>query len=44
MSSIGDSLLQLRGVAPQLAVLVLDPAQHLVEGVGQRTQFVFAER
>src|SRR5437899_8756035 len=45
-----DTPLELSGVAlqlllalPERAVLVLDTAEHLVEGIGQRAQFVLAE-
>ena len=38
-----DALLEVRRVAPQLAILVLDAPEHLVERVGQRAQFVLTQ-
>src|SRR3989454_7197503 len=38
-----DTLLELGGIALQLVLLVLDAAEHLVEGIGQRPQLVRAE-
>src|SRR2546422_2928600 len=38
-----DTLLELGGIALQLVLLVLDAAEHLVEGIGHRAQLVGAE-
>src|SRR5207247_6049540 len=38
-----DTLLELGGIALQLVLLVLDAAEHLVEGIGQRAQLVRAD-
>src|SRR5712692_912644 len=43
MGPLLHTLLELGGVALQLVLLVLDAAEHLVEGIGQRTQLVRAE-
>ena len=43
VGAIRDPLLELGGVASQLAVLILDASEHEVEGVGERAQFVLAE-
>ena len=43
MRALGHPLLELRGVAPQLLLARLDPAEHLVECVGQHAQFVLAD-
>ena len=41
--ALGDPLFQYLRVLLQLLLLFLDPAEHLVEGVGQHAQLVLAE-